>query len=105
MAYQPGALLQNNNLSDVASASSARTNLGLGTAAVLNAATTATANALVETNSSGVLDASFLINATGQTYKQGIVNGALQVWQRGTSFTGIAGSTTTTTTIKECLVG
>lgn len=50
-----GALLVANNLSDLASVSSARSNLGLGTAAVLNAGTSA--NNVVQLNASAQLPA------------------------------------------------
>jgi hypothetical protein len=50
-----GILLAANNLSDLTSASSSRTNLGLGNAAVLTAGTSA--NNLVQLNSSGQLPA------------------------------------------------
>ena len=43
---------------------------------------------------SGLPLASSVVNT--QSFKQGIINGALQVWQRGISFTGIAGGTTKT---------
>lgn len=58
VAYNTGggtALLAANNLSDVASASTSRTNLGLGTAAVLDVGTTA--NKVVQLDASAKLPA------------------------------------------------
>jgi len=65
-----------------------------GVAAGPAVASTSSANAVVQANVSGLIDSSFLTNAPGGGgWKQGIVNGALQVWQRGTSFTGIVSGT------------
>ena len=63
-----GALLVANNLSDVASNSSARTNLGLGTASTLNVGTSA--NNIVQLNGSALLPAVNGSQLTGLTSTQ-----------------------------------
>lgn len=85
---ESGVLLIANNLSDLASASTARTNLGLGTAAVLNVGTSA--NQVVQLNGSAQLpavDGSLLtgINIGGTMAQQNANNVAIT----GGTITGI----------------
>lgn len=91
VAYTTGggtALLAANNLSDVASASTSRTNLGLGTAAVLDVGTTA--NKVVQLDASGNLALTGTV-AMGSSFKRNkLINGGMDVWQRATSVTGVS---------------
>lgn len=68
-----------NNLSDLASASTARTNLGLGSAATLNAGTSA--NNLVQLDGSGALPA---VDGSALTGIEGVPSGVIALWSGST---------------------
>ena len=68
-----------NNLSDLASASTARTNLGLGTAATLDAGTSA--NNVVQLDGSGALPA---VDGSALTGIEGVPSGVIALWSGST---------------------
>jgi len=72
-------LRSSNNLSDLGSASTARTNLGLGTAATLNAGTSA--NNLVQLDGSGALPA---VDGSALTGIEGVPSGVIALWSGST---------------------